>query len=125
MRLLHAWSVCSALGMIDELERGVPSVVSEDLGVESAPLTRDELRERMSGNLCRCSAYNGIADAIESTFAGVHAMMPFDYMHAGTVADAIKSWPAPTPARSISAAAPNLVDLMREDHRKSRIRSSM
>jgi xanthine dehydrogenase YagT iron-sulfur-binding subunit len=60
--------MCSAIGMADELERGVPSVVSADLSAEHPVLSRDELRERMSGNLCRCGAYNGIADAIESTF---------------------------------------------------------
>jgi xanthine dehydrogenase YagT iron-sulfur-binding subunit len=61
--------ICSAIGMVAELERGVPSFVTEDLTVEIIELTHDELRERMSGNLCRCGAYNGIADAIRDTFA--------------------------------------------------------
>ena len=56
--------LCSALGMLGEVERGVPSVVTADLGVERIALDRDELRERMSGNLCRCGAYNGIVDAL-------------------------------------------------------------
>jgi xanthine dehydrogenase YagT iron-sulfur-binding subunit len=60
--------MCSALGMIDELDRGVPSVVSADLNAEHIALTRDELRERMSGNLCRCGSYNGIVGAIEQAF---------------------------------------------------------
>ncbi len=59
--------LCSALGMLAEVERGVPSVVTADLGAESISLDRDELRERMSGNLCRCGAYNGIIDAIDAT----------------------------------------------------------
>jgi xanthine dehydrogenase YagT iron-sulfur-binding subunit len=56
--------LCSAIGMLNELKRGVPSHVTDDLDGESIPLTHDELRERMSGNLCRCGAYNGIVDAI-------------------------------------------------------------
>jgi xanthine dehydrogenase YagT iron-sulfur-binding subunit len=57
--------VCSAIGMLAEHERGAPSAVSEDVASPPA-LTRNEIRERMSGNLCRCGAYNGIVDAIES-----------------------------------------------------------
>ena len=60
--------LCSAVAMADELERGVPSHVTADLKEERIELTRDELRERMSGNLCRCGAYNGIVDAIEEVF---------------------------------------------------------
>jgi len=60
--------MCAAIGMVDEAKRGVPSAVSEDLCARSIDLTHDELRERMSGNLCRCGAYNGIIDAIEGTF---------------------------------------------------------
>ena len=61
--------ICSAIGMASELERGVPSYVTEDLSIETITLTDDELRERMSGNLCRCGAYNGIVEAIRETFA--------------------------------------------------------
>ena len=61
--------ICSAIGMASELERGVPSYVTEDLSIETIALTDDELRERMSGNLCRCGAYNGIVEAIRETFA--------------------------------------------------------
>jgi xanthine dehydrogenase YagT iron-sulfur-binding subunit len=60
--------ICSAVGMVAELERGVPSHVTEDVAVEFMELTRDELRERMSGNLCRCGAYNGIVDAIREIY---------------------------------------------------------
>jgi xanthine dehydrogenase YagT iron-sulfur-binding subunit len=56
--------ICSALGMLAEVKRGLPSNVTADLGDGSMTLTRDELCERMSGNLCRCGAYNGIVDAI-------------------------------------------------------------
>jgi xanthine dehydrogenase YagT iron-sulfur-binding subunit len=61
--------ICSAVGMVAELERGVPSFVTEDVGLEHLELTHDEIRERMSGNLCRCGAYNGIVDAIRETYA--------------------------------------------------------
>jgi xanthine dehydrogenase YagT iron-sulfur-binding subunit len=56
--------ICSAIGMAAELARHAPSVVSADLCAGSLTLTREELRERMSGNLCRCGAHNGIIDAI-------------------------------------------------------------
>jgi xanthine dehydrogenase YagT iron-sulfur-binding subunit len=55
--------ICSAVGMLRELERGVPSHVTADLAEDPA-LTPEEVRERMSGNLCRCGAYNGIVEAI-------------------------------------------------------------
>jgi xanthine dehydrogenase YagT iron-sulfur-binding subunit len=59
--------ICSALGMVNEVDRGVPSFVSPDLNAERFELNDDELRERMSGNLCRCGAYNGIVEAIRDT----------------------------------------------------------
>jgi xanthine dehydrogenase YagT iron-sulfur-binding subunit len=56
--------ICSAIGMAAELRRGVPSYVSDDVAQEKILLSPEELRERMSGNLCRCGAYNGIVAAI-------------------------------------------------------------
>ena len=61
--------ICSALAMVDEVKRGVPSHVTRDLMSEQISLNTEELRERMSGNLCRCGAYNGIVQAIAATFA--------------------------------------------------------
>ena len=61
--------LCSAVAMAGEIERGMPSFVTLDLAAEAMALTHDELRERMSGNLCRCGAYNGIVAAIAETFA--------------------------------------------------------
>ncbi len=58
--------ICSAIGMAAEVKRGVPSNVTADLDGDVA-LTREELQERMSGNLCRCGAHNGIIDAIRET----------------------------------------------------------
>ena len=59
--------ICSAIGMAAEARRGLPSYVSDDLSATDQPLSHDELRERMSGNLCRCGSYNGIIDAIRET----------------------------------------------------------
>ena len=55
--------IVSATGMLEEAKAGWPSYVSESLDGQSA-LSREEVSERMSGNLCRCSAYPGIVDAI-------------------------------------------------------------
>jgi len=60
--------ICSAIGMLAELGRGVPSAVTQDLAAPAIALTHDELRERMSGNLCRCGAHNGIVDAINDYY---------------------------------------------------------
>ena len=55
--------ICSAVGMLAEAQAGWPSAVTADLA--AAPvLDDDEIRERMSGNLCRCSAYPNIVAAI-------------------------------------------------------------
>ncbi|MCQ8239602.1 (2Fe-2S)-binding protein [Rhizosaccharibacter radicis] len=62
--------ICSAIGMAAEAARGMPSVVTADLEATDILLDRDELRERMSGNLCRCGAHNGIIDAIGEVFRG-------------------------------------------------------
>ncbi|HEY9255623.1 MAG TPA: aldehyde dehydrogenase iron-sulfur subunit PaoA [Stenotrophomonas sp.] len=63
--------ICSAVGMLAELRAGMPSHVSASLTAAPA-LDSAELRERMSGNLCRCGAYSNIADAI-SEVAGDRA----------------------------------------------------
>ena len=55
--------VVSATAMLEEVKRGWPSYVTEDLSGE-AELSTEEIAERMSGNLCRCSAYPGIVNAI-------------------------------------------------------------
>ena len=60
--------ICSAVAMLNEAQRGVPSYVTTDLAAATIALTGEELRERMSGNLCRCGAYNGIVEAIATTF---------------------------------------------------------
>jgi xanthine dehydrogenase YagT iron-sulfur-binding subunit len=55
--------ICSAVAVLGEIKANIPSHVTEDL---TAPvqLTEAELRERMSGNICRCGAYSNIVEAI-------------------------------------------------------------
>lgn len=61
--------ICSAVGMLAELEAGMPSMVTDDL--RTAPVARvEEIRERMSGNICRCSAYPNIVAAIVAASDG-------------------------------------------------------
>ncbi len=55
--------ICSAVAVLNEIKQGVPSYVSADLTAPSQ-VTPDELRERMSGNICRCGAYSNIVEAM-------------------------------------------------------------
>ena len=63
--------ICSAIGMIQEFQDHLPSAVTNDVSSQSIELTDEELRERMSGNLCRCGAYVGIKEAIRDAFERV------------------------------------------------------
>jgi xanthine dehydrogenase YagT iron-sulfur-binding subunit len=65
--------ICSAVAMIEEHAAGWPSAVTDDVRAEAAPppLTADEIRERMSGNLCRCGAYVQIVEAVTQGAAAV------------------------------------------------------
>jgi len=57
--------ICSAIGMLAESQLGMPSYVTEDLAQAAVELTDAEIRERMSGNICRCAAYPNIVAAIK------------------------------------------------------------
>jgi xanthine dehydrogenase YagT iron-sulfur-binding subunit len=63
--------ICSAAGMLDEFRRGWPSAVTADLLADGGEieLSDEEIRERMSGNLCRCAAYPHIVAAIRDAAA--------------------------------------------------------
>lgn len=65
--------VCSVVGMLQEAAQGHPSHVTADLDPDhDVDLSDDEIRERLSGNLCRCGAYAGILDATrQASRAGV------------------------------------------------------
>jgi xanthine dehydrogenase YagT iron-sulfur-binding subunit len=57
--------ICSAVGMLAESRAGMPSYVTEDLRTAHPELSEAEIRERMSGNICRCAAYPNIVAAIK------------------------------------------------------------
>jgi xanthine dehydrogenase YagT iron-sulfur-binding subunit len=63
--------ICSAVSVLKEIEAGIPSHVQADITRKPA-LSTIEMRERMSGNLCRCGAYSNIAEAMAEV-AGVSA----------------------------------------------------
>jgi xanthine dehydrogenase YagT iron-sulfur-binding subunit len=56
--------ICSAIGMLGEVRGGEPSHVTADIAAQDTELSDEEIRERMSGNICRCAAYPGILAAI-------------------------------------------------------------
>jgi len=56
--------ICSAAAMIEEIKADWPSALTDDVAAKPA-ISDDELRERMSGNLCRCGAYDNIISAIK------------------------------------------------------------
>jgi xanthine dehydrogenase YagT iron-sulfur-binding subunit len=62
--------ICSAIAMVEELRRGDPSYVTADLAAGPGGAMRQEIRERMSGNLCRCGAHHGIVESIEEMLSG-------------------------------------------------------
>ena len=86
--------------MIAEAGEGWPSAVTGDICSGAPVLDDDEIRERMSGNLCRCGAYANIVPAI----AEVGAMRPFAYERAADAAGAVAAV-APAGDDATSAAA--------------------
>jgi len=60
--------ICSAVAMLREVAQGDASFVSADLTAPAVELTDVEMRERMSGNICRCGAYVGIMNAIREVY---------------------------------------------------------
>ena len=62
--------ICSAVALLDEARRGEISHVTEDVSATTTELTDDQIRERMSGNICRCGAYPGIVAAIQEVHSG-------------------------------------------------------
>lgn len=65
--------ICSAVGMLREAAAGWPSAASADLTADGYALDDDEIRERMSGNLCRCAAYANIVAAIREVSESAQA----------------------------------------------------
>ncbi|MGH9511124.1 MAG: 2Fe-2S iron-sulfur cluster-binding protein [Terriglobales bacterium] len=64
-----AGQICSVVGLLNEAKKGAASAVTADLSKTGAvELSADEIRERMSGNICRCGAYPGIVQAVQSVY---------------------------------------------------------
>jgi xanthine dehydrogenase YagT iron-sulfur-binding subunit len=61
--------ICSAVAMLEEIQAGIPSHVTLDL-ITKSTATNAEIRERMSGNICRCGAYSNIVEAIREIAGG-------------------------------------------------------
>lgn len=62
--------ICSAVAMLDEAKRNVPSHATPDVATTDIELTDAEIRERMSGNICRCGAFPNIVAAIRQVAGG-------------------------------------------------------
>ncbi len=62
--------ICSAVAVLGELRANTASAVTRDVRQLQVPLSDDEIRERMSGNICRCGAYPGIVSAVRELAAG-------------------------------------------------------
>lgn len=66
--------ICSAVALLSEVKAGAPSVVTPNISeIRPIELTDDEIRERMSGNICRCGAYVGIVAAVRQVAEGRNA----------------------------------------------------
>ena len=61
--------ICSAVAVLEEIRQGLPSHVSASL-TDRPRATNEEMRERMSGNICRCGAYSNIAEAMAEVAGG-------------------------------------------------------
>ncbi|QCR38087.1 aldehyde dehydrogenase iron-sulfur subunit PaoA [Nissabacter sp. SGAir0207] len=64
--------ICSTIAVLEELKAGIPSHVTADL-TSSPPVSDSEIRERMSGNICRCGAYSNILAAINDVAGSEHS----------------------------------------------------
>jgi xanthine dehydrogenase YagT iron-sulfur-binding subunit len=82
--------ICSAVGMLGEAQRGHVSHVSENVGKTTTRLSNDEIRERMSGNICRCGAYPGIVAAIQEVHSGRQAAQTWGFATETQLASAKK-----------------------------------
>jgi xanthine dehydrogenase YagT iron-sulfur-binding subunit len=60
--------ICSAIGMFNEFQNGLPSAVTKDIFHGAIEFSDEEIKERMSGNLCRCGAYVGICEAVREAY---------------------------------------------------------
>lgn len=71
--------ICSAVGLLGEARRGDVSHVTANVGKATTRLTDDEIKERMSGNICRCGAYPGIVAAVQEVHSGRQTAQTWEY----------------------------------------------
>jgi len=86
--------ICSAVGLLEEARRGEVSHVTEDVTATSTRLSDDEIRERMSGNICRCGAYPKIVAAIQEAHSGRESARTWRYVEEEELARVRKEWEA-------------------------------
>ncbi|HEX8721799.1 MAG TPA: 2Fe-2S iron-sulfur cluster-binding protein [Pyrinomonadaceae bacterium] len=86
--------LCSAVGMLEEARRGDVSHVTEDVSASVKQLSDDEIRERMSGNICRCGAYPGIVAAIREVHTGRESARTWRFVEEEELARVRKEWEA-------------------------------
>ena len=84
--------ICSAVGVLAEARRGDASHVTENVTVNTTSLTDDEIRERMSGNICRCGAYPGIVAAIREVHTGKETARTWRFVSDEELARVRKEW---------------------------------
>ena len=103
--------ICSAMGMLEEADRGVPSHVTDDVTSAKIQLTDAEIRERMSGNICRCAAYPNILAAIRDKPRGA----PHEGLHLRARRDSRprRQRGSSKPGAKFIAGGTNLLDLMK------------
>jgi xanthine dehydrogenase YagT iron-sulfur-binding subunit len=86
--------ICSAVGLLEEARRGEVSHVTEDVSATTTRLTDDEIRERMSGNICRCGAYPKIVAAIQQVHSGKETAGTWRFVEEEELARVRKEWEA-------------------------------
>jgi xanthine dehydrogenase YagT iron-sulfur-binding subunit len=72
--------ICSAVGVLEEARRGDVSHVTDDVSVKTTVLSEHEIRERMSGNICRCGAYPGIVAAVLEAHSGRETLHSWEFV---------------------------------------------
>jgi xanthine dehydrogenase YagT iron-sulfur-binding subunit len=86
--------ICSAVGLLEEARRGEVSHATEDVSAPVRNLSDDEIRERMSGNICRCGAYPGIVAAIKEAHTGRETARTWRFVEEEELARVRKEWEA-------------------------------
>ena len=86
--------ICSAVGLLEEAKRGEVSHVTPDVSAPPTRLSDDEIRERMSGNICRCGAYPKIVAAIQEAHSGRETARTWNYVGENELARVRKEWEA-------------------------------